>query len=92
MHTVYVLKSAKDHNLYIGCTSDLDSRVDYRNKGKVKSTKHRRPLTLIFKENYDNLYEAFKIERYYKSAKGKRELKNNLALSSNGQDIGFSSR
>ncbi len=84
MHTVYVLKSLVDNNLYIGCTSDLKSRLKYHNEGKVKSTKHRRPLELLYKENYDNIYEAFKVERYYKSAKGKRDLKNKMALSSNG--------
>ena len=82
MHTVYVLKSLIDNKLYIGCTSDIENRIDYHNKGKVKSTKHRRPLILIYKEEYNNVYEAFKIERYYKTAKGKQDLKNKLASSS----------
>jgi putative endonuclease len=84
MHTVYVLKSLIDGKLYIGCTADFDRRIEYHNKGKVKSTKHRRPFILVYKENYDNLYEAFKVEKYYKTAKGKRELKKKLAPSSNG--------
>lgn len=84
MHTVYVLKSLIDENFYIGCTSNFRDRIEYHNNGKVKSTKHRRPLMLVYKENYDNIYEAFKVERYYKTAKGKRELKDKLALSSNG--------
>ena len=75
MHTVYVLKSQKDGNLYVGCTSNIDERVEYHNKGKVFSTKSRRPLVLIFKEDYSDKYEAFRKERYYKSAKGKKELK-----------------
>ncbi|MEK7572478.1 MAG: GIY-YIG nuclease family protein [Patescibacteria group bacterium] len=84
MHIVYVLKSLKDKNLYIGCTSNLNRRIEYHNKGKVISTKNRKPLILIYKENYDSIYKAFKIERYYKTAKGKKELKVKLALSSNG--------
>ena len=84
MYTVYVLKSLIDNKLYIGCTSDLKNRIDYHNKGKVKSTKYRRPLILKYKEEYNNLYEAYKKERYYKTAKGKQDLKNKLALSSNG--------
>lgn len=84
MHTVYVLKSLLDNNLYIGCTSNFTKRLDYHNKGKVKSTKNRRPLVFVYKENYDSIYEAFRVERYYKTAKGKRELKSKLALSSNG--------
>lgn len=78
MHCIYVLKSKKDGNLYVGCTSDIDKRIDYHNKGKVFSTKNRRPFILIFKENYIDKYKAFKMERYYKTAKGKRELKNKI--------------
>lgn len=75
---IYVLKSLKDSNLYIGCTSDLEKRLKYHNSGNVKSTKNRRPLKLIYKEFYKNKYEAYKKERYYKNAKGKRELKKKL--------------
>lgn len=84
MYTVYILKSSVDNNLYIGCTSNLKNRIEYHNKGKVKSTKNRRPLILIHKEDYDDKYTAFNMERFYKTAKGKRELKNKLASSSNG--------
>jgi putative endonuclease len=84
MHTVYVLKSLKDNNLYIGCTKNFENRIKCHNSGKVRSTKNRRPLTLIYKEDYINIYDAFRKERYYKTAKGKNELKNILALSSNG--------
>lgn len=84
MHTVYVLKSLKDSNLYIGCTSDLNNRIKYHNKGRVKSTKSRMPLILIYKEDYDSAYEAFKFEKYYKTVKGKKELKKKMAPSSNG--------
>ena len=51
------------------------------NNGKVKSTKSRRPLELIFKEEYFDRYEAFNKERHYKTAKGKRELKNKMRYS-----------
>ena len=84
MHTVYVLKSLKDEKLYIGCTSDFDHRLKSHNQGRVKSTKNRRPFVFVCKENYDSIYEAFRVERYYKTARGKRELKSKLALSSNG--------
>ncbi|KKU20765.1 MAG: hypothetical protein UX33_C0038G0006 [Candidatus Azambacteria bacterium GW2011_GWC1_46_13] len=45
------------------------------NTGHVRSTALRRPLTLIYAENYDDKYEAFRMERFYKTAKGKRILK-----------------
>ena len=75
MYSIYVLKSQKDENLYIGCTSDIKKRMEYHNEGRVFSTKSRRPLVLIFKEEFFDKYQAFRTERYYKSAKGKRELK-----------------
>ncbi len=78
MYTVYVLKSSIDNNLYIGCTSDFSRRIEYHNKGRVKSTKYRRPLVLVYKEDYGSQCEAFKTEKYYKTAKGKRELKNKI--------------
>ncbi len=75
MQVIYVLKSLKDNNLYVGCTSDVEKRLLEHNSGKVKSTKSRIPLELIYKENYSDKYSAFNRERYYKTAKGKKELK-----------------
>jgi putative endonuclease len=48
------------------------------NSGKVLSTKSRLPLKLIYSENYDNKYDAFNAERLYKTAKGKRILKDKI--------------
>ncbi len=80
IHNVYVLKSLKDKNLYIGCTSNLEKRINEHNKGKVFSTKNRLPLKIIYYEKYNNKYEAYKIEKFYKTAKGKRALKNKLKI------------
>ena len=84
MHTVYVLKSLIDGEFYVGCTSDISNRLEYHNRGRVKSTKHRRPFVLVYQEDYDSKYKAFEIEKYYKTAKGKKDLKNKMASSSNG--------
>ena len=75
MHYVYVLKSEKDGNLYIGCTSDKDKRLAYHNAGFVRSTKARRPFVMIYCEEHEDKYVAFEKERFYKTAVGKRELK-----------------
>jgi putative endonuclease len=75
MHTVYVLRSKKDGNLYVGCTSNLSQRIEQHQKGDVRSTKGRLPMTLIYSEEYSDMYEAFRKERFYKTPKGKRELK-----------------
>ncbi len=77
-HYVYVLKSEKDENLYIGCTGNLEKRVREHAAGYVRATKGRLPVELIYKEEYSDIYEAFKIERFYKTPKGKRLLKEKL--------------
>ncbi|MEK7542960.1 MAG: GIY-YIG nuclease family protein [Patescibacteria group bacterium] len=59
MQIVYVLKSQKDDNLYIGCTSNLEKRVKQHNSGFVRSTKSRVPLELVYWEEYNDKFEAF---------------------------------
>ncbi|MCP4582493.1 MAG: GIY-YIG nuclease family protein [candidate division Zixibacteria bacterium] len=67
MYYVYVLYSKKDGKLYIGQTEDIDRRVNAHNAGKVKSTKHRRPLILVHSEKYSTRTEAIERERELKS-------------------------
>ena len=78
MYKVYALKSLKDGNLYIGCTSDLAERIEMHNKGNVFSTKSRLPFELVYSEEYVDKYEAYKMERFYKTAKGKKILKDKV--------------
>jgi len=47
MYFVYVLESEKDKKLYTGYTKDLEIRFEEHQKGRVDSTKHRRPIKLI---------------------------------------------
>lgn len=72
---VYVLRSASDGNLYTGCTNDLRSRFALHNAGKVSSTKARRPLEIIYYEGCLNESDAFRREKYLKTAYGKRYIK-----------------
>jgi len=74
MHIIYVLRSQKDQNLYIGCTSNIKDRLETHNRGNVLSTKGRRPFALIYQEEYIDKYKAFQKERFYKTPKGKKEL------------------
>ena len=78
MYYVYVLKSARDGNLYTGCTHDLRKRFQLHNEGKVPSTKERRPLELIYYEACPDQRDAFHREKYLKSSYGKRYIKNRL--------------
>ena len=75
---VYVLQSRKDGNLYIGCTGDIERRLVQHYEGKVRATKSRLPVELIYKEEYSDIYEAFRKERFYKTPKGKKELKRKI--------------
>lgn len=52
MFYLYILKSRKDNNLYIGSTKDLRERLRLHNAGKVFSTRLRKPLELIYYEAY----------------------------------------
>ena len=74
MHYVYILKSLKDYKLYIGRSDDLKKRISDHAKGKVISTKNRRPLELVFYEAYKSKDDAIRREIYFKSSKGKSSL------------------
>ena len=67
---LYILRSLKDTNLYVGHTQDLKSRIKTHNQGKVRSTKNRRPFKLVHFEEYNTQDEAIKRERFLKSLKG----------------------
>jgi putative endonuclease len=67
----YVLYSKKDGNFYIGFTQDLKLRFDPHNKGRVKSTKGRRPFKLIYYEACFSRNDASHREKYLKTYHGK---------------------
>ncbi|MFH1597499.1 MAG: GIY-YIG nuclease family protein [Patescibacteria group bacterium] len=80
MPYVYILKSQKDRNLYVGATSDVRKRFDEHNRGRVKSTRNRRPLVLVYKEEYRTLSEARKREWYLKHHPTGQQLKKKLIM------------
>ena len=75
---VYVLRSNKDGQFYVGLTRDLPARLLAHNKGQVPSTKRRIPLELIYWEGCLNEGDAAQREKYLKSAWGKRYIKGRL--------------
>lgn len=56
---VYILKCS-DETFYVGCTNNLPKRLKAHNtlKSGAHYTKIRRPVTLIYKEEFDNLTSA----------------------------------
>jgi putative endonuclease len=82
MFFVYVLISKIDNNFYIGLTQNVEKRLTEHNSGKNISTKHRRPLILIYYEAYLNKVDASGRETFLKSGSGhsylNKQLKNYL--------------
>ena len=78
MHYTYVRRSQQVSRFYTGCRNDLKKRVLDHNSGRVRSTAHRLPLVLIYYEACLNREDAFRRERFLKTGKGKRFLKNRL--------------
>ncbi len=82
----YVLISKKDLKFYYGYTENLELRIEQHNKGYVESTKHRRPLELVYFEGCINKEDALKREKYFKTYYGRMYLKKRLLNSySTGQ-------
>ena len=75
---VYVLQSQKDRQFYVGYTKKLTERLQMHNKGKVNSTKKRTPLDLVYWEGCLNQQDATKREKYLKTARGKKYIKNRI--------------
>jgi len=75
VYTVYILYSKKDKKLYVGCTRDVNARFEKHESGYVQATKNRRPLEIIYREDFDDKGDAFNRERFLKSLWGAREKK-----------------
>lgn len=78
MFYTYVLQSLKDGKQYIGFSRNLRERFKAHQEGNVESTKHRRPLRIIFYEAFTSKEDALRRESYFKTTKGKIALKNML--------------
>ncbi len=75
MYSTYILQSLKDLRTYVGYSNDFERRFQEHNQGRVKSTKHRKPFRLLFKEDFETEIEAKRRELYWKSGAGRRKLK-----------------
>ena len=77
MHYVYILKCV-DGDLYIGCTENIDERIERHNRGYVPATKPRLPIELISYIALPEKYVAFELEKYLKSGSGRAFIKKHL--------------
>ena len=76
---VYILKCSDD-SYYTGVTNDLKRRIEEHQSGKYDGyTLDKRPVTLVFSQEYGDINEAIKSEKQIKgwSRKKKEALINN---------------
>ncbi len=78
MYFTYILYSHTDNKLYAGYTNDLNLRIKQHADGKVQSTRHRRPLELIYYEACLDQWDAIRREKYFKTYYGKMFIKKRL--------------
>lgn len=74
-HYVYILRCVDD-TLYVGCTNNLEKRLNQHNNAKSGAhyTKIRRPVNLIYSEKYKTLNEARGREAEIKRMKREKKL------------------
>lgn len=70
---VYILKSERKKLFYTGCTNNLKRRIQEHNAGSTQSTKHMRPLKLVYCEEFSDKKTARERELYLKSGVGRQE-------------------
>ena len=81
MYYMYVLKSLKVEQFYIGSTKDLKQRFKEHNSGSSIYTKKFLPWKLIYYEAYTSYKLAFRREKALKKrAKAWQELLKRLAI------------
>ncbi len=76
MYYVYSLK-CKD-GYYVGCTDDLDDRMERHEKGRVPATSNRLPIELEFYFAISDKYKTFEFEKYLKSGSGRAFINRHL--------------
>ncbi len=70
----YIVKCS-DETLYTGWTNNLKKRLEAHNSGKgAKYTKNRRPVELVYFEEYDTKQEAMQREYAIKQLSRQKKL------------------
>ena len=73
MYYVYIIKSSKTGDIYIGSTDNLKRRITEHNEGKSYSTKLNIPWYIVYYEAYKSEEDARTREhnlKYYGKALG----------------------
>jgi putative endonuclease len=78
MYFAYILKSIGHEYFYKGHCQDLEKRIQQHNSGMTESIRPYIPFKLVYSEEFETEREAITREKYFKSAAGRRFLKNKL--------------
>ena len=81
---VYVLRSLKDDQFYVGLTRDLPLRLQQHNSGLVISTKKRTPFELVYWEGCLNRSDAAQRREISQERMGQTLYQNSIATLSHG--------
>lgn len=68
--TTYILARANG-DFYVGSTDNLIRRFEEHVRGENKSTRHNRPLTIVYSKTFPTLREARKFEYFIKRQRNK---------------------
>ncbi len=71
MHYVYLIKSSKFDEIYIGFTANVRNRVKEHNTGKVSYTEKYKPWNLVTYIAFSDKEKAHAFEKYLKSHSGR---------------------
>ncbi|PWJ60471.1 putative endonuclease [Dyadobacter jejuensis] len=71
---VYIVK-CHDSSYYIGVTNDVERRMDEHNAGKIKTayTYFRRPVVLVFVQEFADITQAIVFEKQLKGWSRKKK-------------------
>jgi putative endonuclease len=78
MYYLYIIKSLKHPKTYTGITDHVERRLKEHNSGYSQFAKRYKPWKMIHLEEFSDREKARKKEKYFKSAAGRRKIKNLL--------------
>lgn len=71
---VYVLRSSKTGNRYVGSCENLEDGLKWHNAGHSSATRHGVPWIMVWSEVFSSKTDAVTKERYYKTGSGRNVL------------------
>ena len=80
MYFVYILENPLER-LYIGQTDNVEDRTARHNRGGKKYTSAKEPWSVIYTESFATRDEALKREKYLKSLKNPKYIREHIIAS-----------